>query len=296
MVSPFCLLLILVPLLVLAGPEEALAWGPGVHTLCASYVLAHLALLPAAVAEVIGRYPLDFVFGSLSADLFWAKNYRPRAKHCHNWQAAQHFLDLASTEADRAMGWGYLVHLAADVLAHNYYVPHCLCASPGLSPRLDHFYCEAQSDTLAHPGDWELAKAALSQNNGSGQTLLVNIVPGAWLTLRAEKWVLRKHLHLSERPLWQQSMDLLWSWSGSPEEEARTRRLVSLSQAAALDVLVNPQTSVCQLFDPRGRHNLRQARRDRRRALFWGGPGYERGRFEVAGALVRLARGTEGRG
>ena len=59
-------------------------------------------------------------------------------------------LDEARDEPVRAFGYGYLAHLAADAVAHNYFVPHQLAVTSSTSA-LGHSYWESRFET--HIGD-----------------------------------------------------------------------------------------------------------------------------------------------
>ncbi len=115
-----------VGVVVLVLPEQAHAWTPGTHIYLGESVLANLPYLPAAVADLLRAYPFDFLYGNIAADSSIAKHYAPLGRHCHYWHVGQEIHDLAATDALRAFGLGYLSHLAADTVAHNYFVPRQL--------------------------------------------------------------------------------------------------------------------------------------------------------------------------
>ena len=58
---------------VLGGTERAFAWGPATHVGLATSVLDHLALLPTAVAAVLGRHAIAYLYGNIAADVVFAK-------------------------------------------------------------------------------------------------------------------------------------------------------------------------------------------------------------------------------
>ena len=86
-------------------------------------VMRSLALLPPAIAELLREFPRDFLYGSIAADTSIAKKYAPVGRHCHSWNVGMEIFDRARGDALRAFGLGYLAHLAADSVAHNYFVP-----------------------------------------------------------------------------------------------------------------------------------------------------------------------------
>ena len=60
-------------LLLAATPTDAYAWTPGTHIFLGEAVMRSLALLPAGVAELIGAFPYDFLYGNIAADPIIAK-------------------------------------------------------------------------------------------------------------------------------------------------------------------------------------------------------------------------------
>lgn len=117
-----------VALLALAFPDSAHAWTPGTHVYLGESLLANLHLLPVATAELLRAFPFDFLYGNIAADSSIAKKYAPVGRHSHYWQVGQEIHDLAESDALRAFGLGYLCHLAADVVAHNFFVPRRWCS------------------------------------------------------------------------------------------------------------------------------------------------------------------------
>ncbi|HXT47342.1 MAG TPA: hypothetical protein VN717_01815, partial [Gemmatimonadaceae bacterium] len=58
-----------------ALPSTAWAWTPGTHIFLGEAVLAALAQLPKGIAELLGSYPMEFLYGSIAADTSIAKKY-----------------------------------------------------------------------------------------------------------------------------------------------------------------------------------------------------------------------------
>ena len=108
---------------ILLRPEPLWAWGPGTHIALSEGVLASLYLLPPAIRAIIKSHPLHFLYGSIAADISFAKKYVPDGRHCHHWHMGEEILAAADTPRLSAVGYGYLAHLAADTVAHNLFVP-----------------------------------------------------------------------------------------------------------------------------------------------------------------------------
>jgi len=114
-------------------PEAAWAWGPGTHLKYAEIVINNLHLLPASLADMIARHPACYLYGNLIADLILGKKYNIEAhEHSHNWQNILRLKAKAPDDTVRTIIWGYLTHLAADVVAHNVFIPvQMIRSAPG---------------------------------------------------------------------------------------------------------------------------------------------------------------------
>ena len=105
-------------------------------------VLAHLHLFAPSLASVLAAHPEQYLYGCLSADIFIGKGCKFTPTHSHNWDMGRTLLRQADSAEAQAYAYGYLSHLAADVIAHNYLVPNILGFSAGghlTSTALTHF-------------------------------------------------------------------------------------------------------------------------------------------------------------
>ncbi len=110
-------------------PSDAWAWTPGTHVFLGDLLLRHLALVPPSLGLLLRRHPDDFLYGSIAADTSIAKKYADVGRHCHHWPVGLEIHDRADTDALKAFALGYLAHLAADVVAHNWFVPRQLAVT-----------------------------------------------------------------------------------------------------------------------------------------------------------------------
>jgi len=110
---------------------EAHAWGPGIHIVKGSYILENLHLILPSIAQLLRACPRDFLYGCISADFFIGKGHRRRDDHCHNWSVGLKMLATANTPANEAFCYGYLAHLAADIVAHKPIISHGLNQATG---------------------------------------------------------------------------------------------------------------------------------------------------------------------
>ena len=142
----------------LFSPSEAYAWGPGTHVEMAMRILADATFVVPFIARLIQQFPEDFIYGVTSPDIIVGKKYAGYHHHCHNWRMGKLILSEAQTDRQRAASYGYLVHLAMDVVAHNYYVPFKIVRSYP-TRLLSHTYWEMRFDLKVPDEAWaQLAK------------------------------------------------------------------------------------------------------------------------------------------
>ena len=92
-------------------------------------------------------FPYDFLYGSIAADTSIAKKYAPvgPALSFVGGRASRSTTRRATTRCS-AFALGYLAHLAADSVAHNYFVPKQLAVTSSTSA-LGHSYWESRFET-----------------------------------------------------------------------------------------------------------------------------------------------------
>ena len=66
-------------------------------------MLASLYLLPPAIRAIIESHPLHFLYGSIAADISFAKKYVPEGRHCHHWHVGEEILAAADSPRLRAV-------------------------------------------------------------------------------------------------------------------------------------------------------------------------------------------------
>ena len=84
----------------LIAADRALAWGPGVHTVIALSTLENVGLILPAIARMITLFPLQYMYGCLSADFFIGKSHGRRMGNAHSWEGGFRFLREASDDEE----------------------------------------------------------------------------------------------------------------------------------------------------------------------------------------------------
>lgn len=118
-----------VAIAILVVPTEAWAWGPLAHLSFSTQALEALSVAQPSVRHVLEDFANEFLYGSLAADIVVGKNMARYLYHCHNWRVGFNVFKHAKAGGEQAFALGFLAHLAADTVAHNYYVPFKTVAS-----------------------------------------------------------------------------------------------------------------------------------------------------------------------
>jgi len=248
---------------VLLLPRAALAWGPGVHLMAGNFVLANADLLPRALAGLLPAWRDAFLYGCLSADIFVGKGSRLRPGHSHDWDVAFAMLGPGNSAKLQAYAFGYLTHLAADVVAHNYYVPNMLARTPATGT-LSHVYLEMQADRMIG-WDPKQARALFKRRNAEADRLLLASTGKNRSLFLLRKKVFRQGLVMSDQPEMRQF--LVSADKMLPRVAGRNTFAVmfDLTLRVVMDFLHHPQDAPVLAYDPTGGRRLRQVKRMMRR-------------------------------
>ena len=167
-------------LMVLLLPEVAMAWGPGVHIGLGRTVLDCMHVLPAAVAAVLAKHTLGFLYGNIAADIVFAKRLSCVKQFCHHWSTAFGLVRGAKNDQAKAFAYGYLSHLAADTVAHGKFVPRQLALSH-MSVNAGHFLWELRADVMEPASSRKLLEEILGASHAAEHDTLARHLGGAFL-------------------------------------------------------------------------------------------------------------------
>ena len=265
------MLLVAVALLLLAAtPETLWAWTPGTHVFIGDAVLRNLTLLPSQIAELLAAFPANFLYGSIAADTSIAKKYAEVGRHCHSWRIGLEIHDEAQDPSLKAFALGYLAHLAADVVAHNFYVPRQLAVTSSTTA-LGHSYWESRVDT--HLGDpWpRRARELLMLDHGRADSHLDRILSPTLFGTPTNRRIFRGMVYVTDTDSWQRIFQLVSENSRWELSDADVGKYMSRSFDYVIDLLSRWDASEPFGFDPSGDKPLRDAKKVRRLARRQGG-------------------------
>lgn len=245
-------------LIALVIPEQALAWGGGIHLQVGLNVLANSALIPAGIAALIQANSLDFLYGCIAADITLGKKFTHYLLNCHRWSVGKKVLQSARTASEQACAYGYLCHLAADTIAHNYFVPYKIMRSFA-TVTMKHTYWEMRFETFVEKEIWDKAREVCGSDQRANDDLLRRVVAPTLFSFGTNKRIFNSIMLLSRLEKWQKVMQTLSDNSRYVLDEDDRAEYLRLIEEGVLDFLQHPDESDLLLADPTGERALAMA-------------------------------------
>lgn len=254
-------------LLVALLPEPLWAWGPATHVFLGHAVLDQLHLLPQAVRVLLAAYPFDFLYGSMAADISLAKKYVPEGRHCHHWHIGEEIHGAAETDRLRAVGLGYLAHLAADTIAHNFYVPRQLLLTSS-TKALGHSYWEARMDQQLGERWTRLARrVVIEHDHADADALFDRVLSATLFSFRTNRRIFREMIRVQDHDRWHALFGGVLARSRWSLTEETMDAYLLRSYDYVVDYLTRRGHAIAASLDPIGDVNLGLSKKVRRMAL-----------------------------
>jgi len=256
--SILCVILPAALLFILGTPHEALAWGAGIHLQLGISVLNNLQAINPAVAAVIGEFPHDFLYGCIAADITIGKKFTHYLLHCHRWRIGLKVLENAGPAPQKACAYGYLSHLAADTVAHGYFVPYKIMRSFS-SLTLKHAYWEMRFENFVEKEVWETGRKISLENYRANDALLRRVLSDTIFSFGTNKRIFNSILLVSRLEKWQQVLQTLSDTSSYALDESDRDEYMGVATEAVYDFLTRLEESPYFLADPTGERALSTA-------------------------------------
>ena len=237
-------------LLVVLIPESAEAWGAGVHLQVASYILENVSTLPVWMCAIISRYPDDFYYGCVAADITLGKKHTHYLNHCHNWGVGLKILGAAKNDSEKSCAYGYLVHLAADTVAHSYYVPYKIVRTYNTA-LLKHTYWEMRFEALVPVETWDIAKRLSKIDFRANDALLRRVLANTLFSFSTNKRLFNSILFVSRLKHWQRVIDSMNARSKWQISEDDMFEYLTMAKQVAYSILLMEDSSIWNA-DPKG--------------------------------------------
>lgn len=247
-------------ILIFGFPTPALAWGPATHIEFATHALEQIALFTPLVKKLLQRYPDHFLYGSIAADITLVKGLRGYLYNCHNWRIPlELFHQKASKHHQKAFALGYLGHLAADTVAHNFFIPFKLIRS-WRTRLLKHVYWEMRMDLSIPEKYWhrieELKSGPLTDND----RFLEEHLKRTFFSFKTNKKIFNSLIVLQRLRHYRKIAQKVAKKSIFQLSDSEMRTYKKLSLDAVIDFLKHFEKSYCLRADPTGKLKMLYAR------------------------------------
>lgn len=248
-------------------PDPAWAWGPATHIYLGSALLDSLHLVPEAVRALVSVYPKDFLYGNLAADISLAKKYVPEGRHCHHWHIGEEIHGTAPNDRLKAMSLGYLCHLAADTIAHNFFVPRQLVLTSSTTG-LGHSYWEARMDTHLDEFYRKLARHVVMElDHSEADALFDRVLSATLFSFRTNRRIFRGMIRIQDNDRWQSVFGTMLARSRWDLSHEAVEGYLERSFDYMVDYLARRGEAICAALDPIGDRNLAMSKQVRRMAM-----------------------------
>lgn len=252
------MLLLIIAIAATLIPTDASAWGGGIHLQLGAQVLANPEILSGDMAALLALHPKDFLYGCLAPDITLGKKYTHSLLHCHRWGIGKTLLKEAENDHQMACAYGYLCHLAADTVAHNFYVPYKIIRSfPALT--MKHTYWEMRFETFVEKDVWELARIVCRADRRANDVLLRNVLTTTIFSFGTNRKIFNSIMVLSRIERLQRLAQALSSKSRYLLSVTDRDEYMQLARGAMIDFLNNPEDSRFLSVDPTGERALAAA-------------------------------------
>jgi hypothetical protein len=238
--------------------SDAFAWGPITHIDYAYTALQNLSAYTGVVKELLSRFPYDYLYGTLAADITLGKDYVDYVHNCHNWRVGFLIYNEAKengTERQQSAALGYLSHLAVDIISHNYFVPYKTIRSYP-TRTLGHIYWEMRFDAKRPKKFWNLAREIGKMKFPHNDELFERMVRRTLFSFKTNRRIFRSVLTLHRLKTWHTMMEKIhdqsrWTLAEKDMDDYRTLAIESVT-----NFLEDPDKAPCTKVDPTGEAKL----------------------------------------
>lgn len=236
-------------------PKEAFAFGPAFHLKIGYEILNYLTLFSPLTQQLLSEYPLDFLYGNISPDIVIGKRFLPYHKHCHNWNIAKDLIDFASSPSQKSFAYGYITHLASDVIAHNYFVP-VQTISTFRTRTLTHLYWETRLDNKVEREIWYFTEKFKSCDFSKNEYLMERVLSYNLFPFVVSKKIYKGYVLFSSLEQWNKAINMIKNFSKYKIEPEFLEDIKKLSLEFSIQVLLRKDDLHIYLNDPMGKKSI----------------------------------------
>ncbi len=244
-------------------PESAYAWGPGVHIKAGLEIVKSIYDVAPLIAEIISNHPYYYLYGCISPDIIVGKKFATEIDHCHNWEVGRTILAKSESDAQRSLSYGYLSHLAGDVVAHNYFVPNQIISN-FIARTLRHTYWEMRYDGLMEDDIWEVFTQIPKQVRKECNKRLKHILTTTLFSFSTNKRIFNSMMHINRISGWQEMIRAVSMRSQWVLTKKDVKNYYKLTLQNVADCLREGDGALCMNADPNGKAALKAGRKIRK--------------------------------
>ncbi len=250
---------------ILLSAEPAFAWGPVTHIALGVQVLASVITPEHPLQAVLLSMPETFLYGSLAPDIVQGRRLQSRLRrHSHNWPTGFRLLAAAHDDEERAFALGYLAHLGADVVAHNFFLPARYIGRFD-SAMASHILTEARFDALLDASYRELLVKLIRTDFRRLDAALSRQIDSPLLPFRAQKRIFEGGM--SRIREWHRVIHAIGIGRPHAAERHDADMFSAASCSAIAGLLDRGEEAAACRYDPMGQRAVRNAMRARRTLL-----------------------------
>jgi hypothetical protein len=251
---------LLLGVLIMALPSGSFAWAPATHLFYAKEILSFAPLLPVSISSLIQEFRTDFFYGCIAADITIGKAYVEYLYNCHNFDVGLGLISHAKTPAQKAFVYGYLSHLAADTVSHNFFVPYQNISQISGRGNFVHAYWEVCVDQYYGDLAWEgIDEIIKNPRTHSHDQLLDEALKDTIFSFKTNKILFSSMLAIQRLKKWQslvRKTDVISMGKVNPHHLAEYNRL---ALSAIILFFNGTKNSPVYKVDPTGAETIQEA-------------------------------------
>ncbi len=247
----------------LVFPGELFAWGPCIHIQQGISIINEISQFNSIIAPLIQAFPHDFLYGCIAPDIIIGKGSKEKDGHCHNWSVGVALLEEARSDRSISFAYGYLAHLASDIVAHNFFIPNQLFKSAA-PKKFGHVYWESRCEEYTHPIYSKIAENIIHTLQEENNRALISTLNKAPTVFHSKKMLYRCFIKIQNKSIWTKTSAMISKNSSKSVGREHFSFLNDLSCKLIKDFLINYGDSTAIKFDPVGSAKLFEAKIMRR--------------------------------